>query len=75
MCPNPAFKTSGFSARDRVVILHADDLGMCHAVNAAFADLVFFGLVTCSSVMCRVPGSPNWQPMPAAIQKPALVCT
>jgi len=67
MCPNLAFKTPGFAARDRVVIFHADNLGMCHAVNAAFADLVSFGLVTCSSVMCRVlvPRTGSLCPLPS----------
>ncbi len=52
---NLALIELGFSPQDRVVILHADDLGMCHAANAAFADLVSFGLVTCGSAMVPCP--------------------
>jgi hypothetical protein len=29
----------GFDAQDRVVIIHADDIGMCQATLSAFADL------------------------------------
>jgi predicted glycoside hydrolase/deacetylase ChbG (UPF0249 family) len=38
----------------RAVILHVDDLGMCHAGNQAFLALAGHGLVTTGSVM--VPG-------------------
>jgi len=56
---NPALSKLGFSPQDRVVIIHADDLGMCHAANAAFAGLVEFGLVTCGSVMVPCPWFPE----------------
>ncbi|MEA3338141.1 MAG: polysaccharide deacetylase family protein [Chloroflexota bacterium] len=56
---NPALIELGFSPQDRVVIIHADDLGMCHAANAAFADLVSFGLVTCGSAMVPCPWFPE----------------
>lgn len=45
----------GFSPTDRVVIAHADDLGMCHAANTAFADIVAAGVVGCGSVMVPCP--------------------
>ena len=41
----------GFGADDRLVIVHADDLGMCHAANAAFAETQAVGLITSGSVM------------------------
>lgn len=44
---------------DRVAIVHADDLGMCHAANAAFGPLIDFGIVTCGSVMMPCPWVPE----------------
>jgi predicted glycoside hydrolase/deacetylase ChbG (UPF0249 family) len=46
---------SGDSTARRTVILHVDDLGMCHSANAAFLELVHEGLVTCGSVMVPCP--------------------
>jgi hypothetical protein len=40
---------------DRAVILHVDDLGMCHGANQAFLRLARQGLVTCGSVMVPCP--------------------
>jgi predicted glycoside hydrolase/deacetylase ChbG (UPF0249 family) len=37
--PNPALARLGFGPADRALILHADDLGMCEATVAAFAQL------------------------------------
>lgn len=45
----------GFAPGDRVAILHGDDLGMCHAANSAFADIVAAGVVSCGSVMVPCP--------------------
>jgi chitin disaccharide deacetylase len=45
----------GFSASDRVVILHADDIGMCHATIPAFEKLLAFGLVSSYAVMAPCP--------------------
>lgn len=62
MQPNPALKKLGFSDTDRLVILHADDIGMCHASAAAFADLWEFGLISSGATM--VPCA--WFPQTAA---------
>ncbi len=48
----------GFDPGDRVVILHADDLGMCQATLSAFDDLVSTGLEVCGSVMVPCPWFP-----------------
>jgi chitin disaccharide deacetylase len=45
----------GFSPSDRVVILHADDIGMCHATIPAFENLLEFGLVSSYAVMAPCP--------------------
>jgi predicted glycoside hydrolase/deacetylase ChbG (UPF0249 family) len=59
---NPALEKLGFKPDDRLVIVHADDVGMCHAANAAFWEDQAFGVVTCGSAM--VPCS--WVPEMAA---------
>lgn len=45
----------GFAPTERVVIAHADDLGMCHAANTAFESIVAAGAVACGSVMVPCP--------------------
>lgn len=55
MNANPALVQLGFSPGDRIVLLHADDLGLCHAANRAFADLVEAGRTVTGSVMVPCP--------------------
>jgi hypothetical protein len=52
---NPLVGALGFGPEDRVVIVHQDDVGMCHGANVAFADLAGRGFVTCGSVMVPCP--------------------
>ena len=54
-----AVQKLGFEPGDRVVIVHADDLGMCHAANAAFWEDQAFGIVTCGAVMMPCPWAPE----------------
>lgn len=56
---NPFLKKLGFGAADRVVVIHADDVGMCHATLPAFFDLVDSGLVSSGSVMVPCPWFPE----------------
>ena len=62
MNPNPFLKKLGLSDTDRVVIFHADDIGMCQATLSAYTDLVDFGLMSAASVMVPCP----WFPATAA---------
>ncbi|MAT43366.1 MAG: hypothetical protein CL609_13590 [Anaerolineaceae bacterium] len=64
MLPNPALRRLGYSNQDRVVIIHADDIGMCQASVEAYADLFACGGITSGAVM--VPCS--WFPAAAALQ-------
>ena len=48
---NPLLERMGYSASDRVVIVHADDVGMCHASTALLDGLFGTGVVTSASVM------------------------
>ncbi len=49
--PNPLLKKLGYSDTDRLVIIHTDDIGMCHASVQAFKDLWSAGTITSGAVM------------------------
>jgi chitin disaccharide deacetylase len=55
MQPNPVLKKLGFEVNDRLAIIHVDDIGMCQASVAAFANLWDFGLVSSGAVMVPCP--------------------
>lgn len=55
MQPNPALKRLGFSNSDRVVIFHTDDIAMCQASVAAFAELWDYGIISSGAVMAVCP--------------------
>ena len=59
--PNPYLKKLGFADTDRVVVLHADDIGMCQGSVSAYASLLDFGVLSSAAFM--VPCS--W--FPAAV--------
>lgn len=59
MNPNPALKKLGFSEHDRVVIIHADDIGLSHASCAAFSDLWRAGTISSGAVMVPCPWFPK----------------
>ena len=56
---NPTLKKLGYAADDRVVIIHADDIGMCQATLPAIADLFDFGLVSSAAAMVPCPWFPQ----------------
>lgn len=58
MSPNPFLQKLGFSDNDRAVIIHTDDIGMCHAAVQAFKDLWNFGTITSGAVMVPCPWFP-----------------
>jgi chitin disaccharide deacetylase len=58
MTPNPFLKKLGYSDTDRLVIIHTDDIGMCHASVQAFKDLWAFGTITSGAVMVPCPWFP-----------------
>jgi predicted glycoside hydrolase/deacetylase ChbG (UPF0249 family) len=45
----------GFSATDRIAVVHADDIGMCHAANVGAFDALANGVVSCGSIMVPCP--------------------
>lgn len=48
---NPLLARMGYGHQDRVVIVHADDVGMCHASTAILPTLFGTGIATSASVM------------------------
>src|SRR5215216_6529923 len=58
MTPNPFLKKLSYSATDRLVIIHTDDIGMCHASVQAFRDLWSFGTITSGATMVPCPWFP-----------------
>src|SRR5918911_5650880 len=58
MASNPFLKKLGFSDNDRLVIIHTDDIGMCHASVQAFKDLWQFDTITSGATMVPCPWFP-----------------
>lgn len=54
---NPLVNQLGYSAAARLVIFHADDVGMCHGSNQAYLDLIEAGLLQTGSLMVPCPWS------------------
>ena len=59
MTTESILKKLGFSETDRLVILHADDVGMCQATLTAFNDLWQTGGVSSGAVMVPCPWFPS----------------
>lgn len=58
MNPNPVLTKLGFSPTDRLVVIHADDIGMCQASLQAYQDLWEIGTLTSGAVMVPCPWFP-----------------
>ena len=58
MTVNPLLKKLGYSETDRLVIIHTDDIGMCHASVQAFQELWAFGTITSGATMVPCPWFP-----------------
>jgi predicted glycoside hydrolase/deacetylase ChbG (UPF0249 family) len=56
---NHVLEQLGYGSDDRVVIVHADDIGMCQATLPAFAGLLDAGLVSSGAVMVPCPWFPS----------------
>lgn len=59
MTPNPLLAQLGYPPDARLVIFHADDVGMCHGSNRAFLDLLEAGIVRTGSIMAPCPWAPE----------------
>jgi predicted glycoside hydrolase/deacetylase ChbG (UPF0249 family) len=58
MRSNPILAKLGYPADARLAILHTDDVGMCGASLAAYADLLDAGVITSAAVMAPSPWFP-----------------
>lgn len=58
MSQNPILSKLGFDDNARVVILHADDIGMCQASVDAYGDLLEFGIMSSAATMVPCPWFP-----------------
>lgn len=58
MNPNPFLQKLGYSNSGRLVIIHTDDIGMCHASVQAFKDLWAFGSISSGATMVPCPWFP-----------------
>lgn len=56
---NPILKKLGYTKEDRVVILHADDVGITHASIEAYEELFEIGTISSGSVMAHSPWLPE----------------
>jgi predicted glycoside hydrolase/deacetylase ChbG (UPF0249 family) len=52
---NDSLRKLGYGQNDRVLIIHADDVGMCQATLSGLVDLFDFGLVSSAAVMVPCP--------------------
>ncbi len=58
MTANPYLEALGYAPTDRLVILHADDIGMCQATLDAYAGLLDTGLPFTAATMVPCPWFP-----------------
>jgi predicted glycoside hydrolase/deacetylase ChbG (UPF0249 family) len=56
--PNPYLQRLGLADDARVVVLHADDIGMCQSTVSAYADLVACGSLSSVAMMVPCPWFP-----------------
>jgi len=56
---NTVLERLRFAPEDRVVIVHADDVGACHAANLGSFGVLEVGIVSCGSILVPSPWFPE----------------
>lgn len=59
MTPNPILRRLGLADDARVVVLHADDIGMCQATLSAYDAALEFGVLSTAATMVPCPWYPS----------------
>lgn len=54
-CLNPFLEKMGYGPEDRVLITHVDDMGFCHAANAATTECLLSRAASCASILVNAP--------------------
>jgi hypothetical protein len=63
----PLHERLGYSSNDRLLIIHADDIGMCESTISSWRELLDFGLVTSASAMAPCAWFPAAAELAAAV--------
>lgn len=59
MATQPLLEQLGFSRDDRVLVVHADDIGLCAPANAGAFETLEDGVASCGSLMVPAPAFPE----------------
>ncbi len=65
----------GYAPDDRVLIIHADDIGFSHASNVAAFEAMARGSLTCASTLVPGPWFMETAKLQSSTRTPTSACT